>query len=182
MRCCFTPFWNKLCLFKLLRPWGGRAGLLFVRNPSSHQTSIATDTTDKTTGENQKMKITYFTAHSWWRVVGALEETTVTCFARRVSWSARFEEMTSSYVLDKCEIMWDNAEMGHVVGGKIRPGLWHVLGAFHRTWILTTTGVGQIVVTRYFLLLRNPPHCNLPSHSENNWDNPQTSRTKIWNV
>ena len=109
-------------------------------------------------------------------------ETTVTCFARRVSWSARFEEMTSSYVLDKREIMWDNAEMGHVVGGKIRPGLWHVLGAFHRTWILTTTGVGQIVVTRYFLLLRNPPHCNLPSHSENNWDNPQTSRTKIWNV
>lgn len=107
-------------------------------------------------------------------------ETTVTCFARRVSWSTRFEEMTSSYVLDKREIMWDNAEMGHVVGGKIRPGLWHVLGAFHRTWILTTRGEGQIVVTRYFLLLGNPPHCNLPSHSENNWDNPQTSRRKIW--
>ena len=70
-------------------------------------------------------------------------ETTVTCFARRVSWSTRFEEMTSSYVLDKREIMWDNAEMGHVVGGKIRPGLWHVLGAFHRTWILTTRGEGS---------------------------------------
>ena len=77
--------------------------------------------------------------------VCALEETTVTCFARRVSWSARFEEMTSSYVLDKREIMWDNAEMGHVVAEQIRPGLWHVLGGFHRTWILTTKGEEQIV-------------------------------------
>ena len=71
--------------------------MLFVRNPSSHQAPPLRQTQQTTQLENRPN----FRS----KTVCAPEEGELTCFVRGTSSSASFQEMTSSYVLDKREIM-----------------------------------------------------------------------------